>query len=165
LTLAAAAITLFESDTGDNLQCSIQTAVDITGPAFAETAILLQLDGKTELHYFGDEELGIDYTDVIRHHDPEDLFTHLQKLLENGETIFTNIKNGKYGATAYREQWKKAREERVRRRLQKEEEEKKKKETVAENVTDPETETVTEADIVKDSEVEIVTEADIVADS
>lgn len=67
-------------DLTDDLKMSIQTHPMITGPAFAETAIL-SVEQKTVVHgKFG-------YNDVIRHNAPEDLFNHIQEVLKEAQEL------------------------------------------------------------------------------
>jgi hypothetical protein len=61
-------------DLTDDLKMSIQTHPNIAGLAFAETAIQ-SMERKTVVYgHFG-------YNDVIRHDTPEDLFHHIQEVL------------------------------------------------------------------------------------
>jgi hypothetical protein len=66
-------------DLTDDLKMSIQTHPMIAGPAFAETAIQ-SMERKTVVYgHFG-------YNDVIRHDTPEDLFNHIQEVLNEATT-------------------------------------------------------------------------------
>lgn len=64
----------------DDLKMSIQTHPMIAGPAFAETAIQ-SMERKTVVYgHFG-------YNDVIRHDTPEDLFSHIQEVVNEAKEL------------------------------------------------------------------------------
>lgn len=66
-------------DLTDDLKMSIQTHPMIAGPAFAETAIQSMQQQKVVYGHFG-------YNDVIRHDTPEDLFNHIQEVVNEATT-------------------------------------------------------------------------------
>lgn len=61
-------------DVGEHVQLSIQTDPLIANSAFAETALI------TDGEYAENDELG--YDDVRRFDSPDELFTHIQALIE-----------------------------------------------------------------------------------
>lgn len=67
-------------DLTDDLKMSIQTHPMIAGPAFAETAIQSMERKSVVYGYFG-------YNDVIRHDTPEELFNHIQEVLNAAKDL------------------------------------------------------------------------------
>jgi hypothetical protein len=65
----------------DDLSMSIQTHPAIAGPAFAETAIRSDKEKSIVYKYFG---YGCE---VIRHDNPEDLFNHIEAVLNEAKTL------------------------------------------------------------------------------
>lgn len=67
-------------DLTDDLKMSIQTHPMIVGPAFAETAIQSVKNQTVVYGKFG-------HNNVIRHDTPEDLFHHIQEVLNEAQQL------------------------------------------------------------------------------